>query len=321
MQASPLASTVTAMEEERDPVRTAECISCGKVMLMDWIASRAPENDDQIDMTAPVYDGIYLKFSSHGNYGSRMLDMDHYSVHGFLCDECHVQKSDRMFAKPSGSESHIGTRLSEFKPDLRTYDTHGPAYFARYQYVEHRWVDGVQLYREMKSEQRSQIETILMQAGKDAQDVTLPRSLLDGLLGALRASEHNVHKMLHESQARSRENEEFKRQLAGEPREKEILALLHKEASELTVAELKDLLETLRWYERHEFGFRDLELFYADGTRFNPNDMRSEATTKASDALRAYEESHVRNDPRAGSAHQCSCVEHVRQSDVTAPET
>lgn len=273
-------------EAARKPVPKRECISCGKLLQAEQFVEL---EEGQADLASPVYDGIYLAFRSGGNYGSTVFDMNDYGVEGYLCDECFLQKADRLYTweRGRGGRERIGTRLSEHEDYKDTrLEKYGPAWLSKYSNGEH-WVEGIRLYREITSEQRSEGERLLMESEEDT--LTVPRELLDGLLGALRAAEHNAMEREVETRRALRENDVLKEQLAGEPREAETLAILHKEASELSVSELQRIREYARWAMKIQGWMHEHPLFFEDGKPLDSLRLWVELT-EGSKGLREYEE-------------------------------
>lgn len=272
-------------DKRQKPSPKCECISCGKMLESEDRNEELAEG--QIDLQAPIYNGIYLRFQSDGNYGSTVFDMDEYTVEGFLCDECFLQKAHRLFACSHSSEDKVGERISSLMPEKLERDKYGPVYLSRYANGE-SWVRGVRSYEEVTSTQRSAAEAILM--GSKEGVVSVTRELLGGLLGALRAAEHN--RMEHEveySRVRS-ENETFKSVLAGEPKEAEALAILHKEAAKLSVTELQYLKEYARWGAKVQAWLDDHELVHKESGVPLDRMLLWVELTKGGVGLRKYEE-------------------------------
>jgi len=245
---------------------TASCISCGRILAHESLDD-APSKRGEIDIRSNTNDGVYIRFTTEGNYGSRAFDMAGYGVEGYICDECFIKKRDRLYIYKDGENK--GVRLSEHEHNERyaKLEAYGPSYkFEQEDKGTVHWISGAQLYRCITSDERSRVEKLLMSQGDD---VSIPKPLLAKLNAAIREAEENL--ILQHAATINAEQEvsalNGERASPFDPREVE--ALLDKKASKMTVSGIRYLVESSEWHYKLMDWLHSNDIFTSDGQRLD----------------------------------------------------
>ena len=257
-----------------------DCISCGKKLTRVW---------EDGDLASGPSEGVYIAFVTGGNYGSRVFDMDGYAVEGYVCDECFVQKRNRLWVHKKGERT--GEKLSEKKDEgYARMDTFGPASSWPYKngdlVEETHWVDGVQRFRSIRSEERSEIEKLLLR--KD-DDILISKELLSKFNAALRESEENYEIMRGKYLKESRKAWKFENERAKGVESKEVEAILDKDATAMSVKEFVYLKRQANWAYKLERWFNDHDVYDEHGDRVTLHNLHIDLMLTEEEAKKAKE--------------------------------